>query len=81
MLHIENAAGPPAALEQVARWHWDEWGSAAPDGSLDSWTHRLKAKANRDRIPLTLLAYQDVRLVGAVSLIEPTCRTGRTWRD
>jgi GNAT superfamily N-acetyltransferase len=70
MLQIENAADNPAALDQVGRWHWEAWGSVDPKGSLETWTESLKAKANRDRIPLTLLAYEDTRLVGAVSVIE-----------
>ena len=74
MIRIENAADHPDALVQVGRWHWDEWGAADPDGSVEAWTRRLQAKANRDRIPLTLLAYDERRLVGAVSLIDHDMR-------
>jgi GNAT superfamily N-acetyltransferase len=70
MLRIENAADHREALAQVGRWHWDEWGSADPNGSLQSWTKALEGKATREGIPLTLLAYVDGRLVGAVSLID-----------
>lgn len=62
VLNVENVADHPD-VAQVGRWHWDEWGSVDPAGSVESWTNSLGAKAKRDRIPPTLLAYEEGRLV------------------
>ena len=70
MIRVENAADHHDALAAVGRWHWDEWGHADPNGSVESWVAAIRAKANRDRVPMTLLAFDGEDLVGAVSLVD-----------
>jgi GNAT superfamily N-acetyltransferase len=54
----------------IAKWHWDEWGDADPDGSLHSWKQGLAQHANQDRIPTTYVALQEGQPLGSVTLVE-----------
>jgi GNAT superfamily N-acetyltransferase len=58
-MRVENVADHPDVVQVIARWHWDEWGHADPGGSLQSWTAGLARRMNRDRIPMTLVAFDD----------------------
>ena len=59
----------------VARWHWDEWGSANSDSSLDVWTTQLARKTRTDGMPCSWIAFVDGEPVGSVALeldgVEP----------
>ena len=59
----------------VARWHWDEWGSANSDSSLEEWTAQLARKTRTDGMPCSWIAFVDGEPVGSVALeldgVEP----------
>jgi GNAT superfamily N-acetyltransferase len=59
----------------IARWHWDEWGAAYSDASLDEWTARLAPKTRTDGLPCSWVAFVDGEPVGSVVLeidgVEP----------
>lgn len=54
----------------IARWHWNEWGSAEAGESLAAWTAGLCRRTNRDAIPTTFVALDGEELLGSVSLVE-----------
>jgi GNAT superfamily N-acetyltransferase len=69
-VRIASIADHPALVELIARWHWEEWGHADPDGSLAAWTESLRCRARRDGIPTTFVALDADRLLGSVTLVE-----------
>ena len=71
MVRVEFAADYPDLIPTIARWHWDAWGHADPQGSLRAWTYGLYRRINRDRIPMTLLALADEGTpLGSVTLVD-----------
>lgn len=70
VVRIENAASYPQYIETVARWHWEAWGAADPDGSVETWTAGLRTRTNRQGVPMTLLAIDDRdQPIGSVTLV------------
>lgn len=69
-LRIEPLAHHLDLVSLVARWHWDEWGHADPQGSIDSWADRLRQRANPERIPITWIAFAQGVPVGSVALVD-----------
>ncbi len=59
----------------IARWHWDEWGGAYANTSLDAWTAQLATKTRTDGMPCSWVAFVDDEPVGSVVLeldgVEP----------
>ncbi len=76
-MRIERLADHPGAVDTIGRWHWDEWGHADPEGSLESWTEALLARAHRDRIPTTFVALDGAEPVGSAVLVEHDMDTRR----
>ena len=70
LLRIEPLADHPGLIEVVARWHWNEWGHADPDGSLDSWTDGLRSRSGRERVPISWVGFEQLEPVGSVALID-----------
>ena len=69
-MRIASIADHPALVEEIARWHWDEWGHADPWGSLAAWTESLRRRARRDGVPTTFVALEGERLLGSVTLTD-----------
>lgn len=66
----------PEAFPTVAKWHWDEWGPADPQGSLRSWTTNLSKRNNRNQIPATYAVFNDSdEPVGSVVLVSNDMRS------
>ena len=62
-------ADHPDLIPTLARWRWEEWGHITPDRSMDEWIEGLVNQANRDRIPVTLVAFDDDQPAGMASLV------------
>jgi GNAT superfamily N-acetyltransferase len=76
MTHAVELLGDHRELVSlVSRWHWDEWGAAYEDASLDEWTRQLGFKTNTDRMPCSWVAFVVGVPVGSVTLeldgVEP----------
>lgn len=70
-MNIESIADNLDLLPIIAKWHWDEWGHADPEGSVDTWTDALRERTLRDKIPTTYVALSDSNtLLGAVTLVD-----------
>jgi GNAT superfamily N-acetyltransferase len=76
MYRIESIHRHKSHIPIVAKWHWDEWGHADPEGSLAIWTAALHNRANIDSIPTTFLALSDIdEPVGSVVLVHSDMST------
>ncbi len=63
-------ADHPGFVPVIARWLFDEFGYLIPGKTLPCVEESLRARMNRDRIPLCLVALRGVAPVGTVSLKE-----------
>ena len=69
-MHIKNLADHPEYIETIGTWHWEEWGHADPQGSLESWIDGIASRTNRLSIPATLIAIENSLLLGSICLVE-----------
>jgi predicted N-acetyltransferase YhbS len=69
-MQIRHLADCPAAIPQIARWLYDEWGRLLPGASVERGISLLQERIHRDRVPLTLVATEGESVVGTVSLID-----------
>jgi GNAT superfamily N-acetyltransferase len=76
-MHIANIADHPGQIDTIARWHWEQWGHAAPGSSVQSWAEHLRRCTNRDRIPATFVALEGTELCGTVLLVQHDMSTHR----
>lgn len=74
-LQIEHLADHLDCVETLARWHWDEWDHADPTKSLASTIDWMRESANRDAIPLTLVACANGEPLGSASLLDHDLET------
>jgi GNAT superfamily N-acetyltransferase len=69
VFQIEYLADYLDFVETLARWHWDEWDHSDPNKSLASTIDWMRESANRDAIPLTLVALANGEPLGSASLL------------
>ena len=67
---IEYLADHPEFLPVLAEWQHGEWGHIRPGDTVEARMARLQASIGRDRIPLTVLALANGKLLGSASLIR-----------
>ena len=72
---IEYLADHPEALATLARWQYAEWGHTRPGDTTEARRARLQSYSNRDRIPLTVVAFEDGEVLGSASLIAHDMET------
>jgi GNAT superfamily N-acetyltransferase len=68
MLTISFLADYPAYLSTVSAWVFGEWGEHMPGLTLEGLTRIFGGHLNRDRIPLTLIAFLDGQPAGTASI-------------
>jgi GNAT superfamily N-acetyltransferase len=74
--HIEFLADHPAYAEEVGQLKMAEWLRTSPDRPYEVWIDEIRASAQKDRVPMTLLALRDGEVLGFVSLVEIDDRAG-----
>jgi predicted N-acetyltransferase YhbS len=57
-------------LTQVATWIYNEWGYVNSENSIEKFAKLFAARVSSRAIPLTLVASDNNRIVGTVSLVE-----------
>lgn len=63
-------------IPTIAKWHWDEWGHADPEGSLGKWAAALGTRTNVGAIPTTFIALSDTQdPTGSVVLVHSDMST------
>jgi GNAT superfamily N-acetyltransferase len=65
---IELLAGHKEAVSVLAEWYHSEWSFLYPGRTIDDFRRMIGRRANIDRLPLALIAFQGKELVGTVSL-------------
>ena len=74
-VRIELLADHPDLAETIARWHWDEWGDQEPDAPLATWIDGMRRRNNRDRIPITFVAFDGEEPIGSALLVASDMKT------
>ena len=72
---IEYLADHPEFLAILAEWQHAEWGHLRPGDTLEARTNRLRAEGERGRIPLTVVAHENGKVLGSASLIPHDMET------
>jgi N-acetylglutamate synthase-like GNAT family acetyltransferase len=72
---IEYLADHPEFLSILAEWQHAEWGYLRPGDSLEARTKRLRGEGERGRIPLTVVAHENGKVLGSASLIPHDMET------
>lgn len=67
-MKIEYLADHKELIPKLARWMHEEWGYLYPEHTLEIRERLVAERANKDRIPLTLVAIEDDEPVGTVCL-------------
>lgn len=68
MLTISYLADCPAYLPTVSAWVFGEWGAHTPGATVADVTRKFSGHLDRDRIPLTLIAFLDGEPAGTASI-------------
>ena len=68
MLTISFLADCPDYLSTVSTWVFGEWGAHTPGSTVEDAARKFSGHLNRDRIPLTLIAFQDGKPAGTASI-------------
>jgi N-acetylglutamate synthase-like GNAT family acetyltransferase len=65
----EYLADHPGALSTLLEWQHREWGDLRHGETVEKRRARLESSCNRDRIPLTVVAFDDGEVLGSASLV------------
>ena len=74
-MRIANLADHPELIDTIARWHFDQWGHADPNDSVQARADHLR-RCN-SRIPAAYVALNGTELCGTVLLVEHDMDTRR----
>ncbi len=55
-------------IPTIAQWFYDEWGDFYPNLTVDDIIERLQQRTNTDTIPCALVAVENNRVIGTVSI-------------
>ena len=74
-MEIDYLTDHPGFLRTLAEWQHGEWGYLRPGDTVEARMARLGGWGERDRIPLTVVAHDEVKLLGSASLIAHDMNT------
>lgn len=66
--HIVYLADCPETIPTLARWFYEQWGHLVPERTIKQNEGQLWQRINRNKIPLTLVAFSGEQPVGSASL-------------
>src|SRR4051812_42419169 len=69
MLQILPLRERPEVIEQLARWHFAQWGSVNPTSTIERRMERLRGHLEPGRVPQTFVAVDGDELLGSASLV------------
>lgn len=67
-MDIEYLANHKAVIPTLARWFYDEWAYLHPDRTYAEVERLIGERAQKDQIPLALVAFEGEELLGTVCL-------------
>ena len=74
MIEIAFLVDHPDAIPTLTQWFRDQWPEYYAARSLEDIAQDFYAEANRDRLPVRLLAFMDGTLAGTVTLRDQALR-------
>ena len=80
-LCIELLVDHPNVIPTLASWEQREWGYLLPGVSFEQLVSAFRGRANRDRIPMTLLGFVGGELVATASLVVVGDQLGVRIKD
>jgi GNAT superfamily N-acetyltransferase len=69
MIEILPLAERSECIEQLARWHFAQWGPINPTSTVERRIERLRGHLEPGRVPQTFVAVDGDRLLGSASLV------------
>ncbi len=67
-MNIEYLADHKDVIPILAQWFYDEWGYLYPDRTLEDVERHISERTNKNKIPVTMIAFKGKELVGTVCL-------------
>ena len=67
-VEVHLLADHPELTHLLATWFYEQWGQGKPGLSVERIERNLQERLNRDRLPLTLVAFQDMQPVASATL-------------
>jgi predicted N-acetyltransferase YhbS len=67
-IEVHYLADHANLIRLLATWFYEEWGIRNPEDSVENCEKRLLNRMNRERLPLTLIAFQGAEPVATASL-------------
>lgn len=62
-------------IDELSELSYRQWGAVYPELSKEDWKERLIERANGKKIPTTLVAVEDGKLLGAAAILKEDLRT------
>ena len=69
-IEIVNLRDCPEHLEELGRWHHEQWAELNPGLTLKRRFFRMKAYLNSDFIPTSWLAFSEGKAVGSAAVVN-----------
>ena len=60
----------PTHIEQLAKWHHDEWSFLNPNGTVESRRQKMLRYLEEGPVPRTFIAKLDKQLVGSAAIVD-----------
>lgn len=67
-MELKFLADLPEAVPVISKWYFEEWGHVITDNTLEKISERVQGMANRDKIPLHIVAVDGKTLLGVAQL-------------
>ena len=67
-VEVAYLADHPEAIPRLADWFFTEWGQSDPPFSREEFEAQFRERLNRDRLPLTMIAFKDGNVAATASL-------------
>jgi predicted N-acetyltransferase YhbS len=67
-IDIKYLADHPEVTPTLAGWFYEEWGNHSLSSTMEAMEERIRRRMNRDRLPLTIVAFINDELVGSATL-------------
>jgi len=67
-MEISLLADNLKAIDLVAKWYYEEWGSRTPDKTFEDVKENVSQATNRDIAPLNVLAKKNGEIIGVAGL-------------
>ncbi|MCE5185992.1 MAG: GNAT family N-acetyltransferase [Planctomycetaceae bacterium] len=74
-MRIEFLKDHPEFIDELNELFYRQWGAIYPEFTKEDWRQRLIARANKKKIPTTLVAVENGVVLGSAALLESDMRT------